>query len=134
VASNSDFPIMAAKRSDDKDRPGFWEVVCVFVLRNTDSGLTPWILVAFFLLGLVWITTRNLDSKDTAGLIASFLGLRGIAWTGWMVAFIQIPIFRWSLNKARKGGIDLLNELQDDNEKAREALKKQKQTVLELEQ
>ena len=124
---------MAAKQSDEKDRPGFGEMIGFFVLRTTDSGLAPWVLVALFFLGLVWVATRNLDSKDTFGLITSFLGLRGIAWTGWIVAFVEIPIFKWSLNKARKLRINQLNELQNENEKAREALKKQKQSELELE-
>ncbi|HUA68901.1 MAG TPA: hypothetical protein VMA13_10180 [Candidatus Saccharimonadales bacterium] len=124
---------MASKRSDEKDRPGFWEMVGLFILRVTDSGLAPWVLVALFILGLVWIATRNLDSKDTASLIASFMGIRGIAWSGWVVAFIQIPVFKWSLNKARRLRINQLNDLQEENEKARELLKKQKQSELELE-
>lgn len=124
---------MTTKQSDGKERPGFWEMIGFFVLRTTDSGLAPWVLVALFFLGLAWVTTRNLDSKDTFGLITSFFGLRGIAWIGWIVAFIQIPIFRWSLNKARKLRLNQLIELQNENEKAREALKKQKQSELALE-
>jgi hypothetical protein len=108
-------------------------MVGLFILRVTDSGLAPWVLVALFILGLVWIATRNLDSKDTASLITSFMGIRGIAWSGWIVAFIQIPVFRWSLNKARRLRMNQLNDLQEENEKARELLKKQKQSELELE-
>ncbi len=128
------FSFVATKTSDEKDRPGFWEMIGYFILRITDSGLAPWVLIALFILGLAWVTTRNLESKDNLTLITSFLGLRGIAWTGWIVAFIQIPVFRWSLNKARKLRLNQLSELQNENEKAREMLKKQKQTELELKQ
>lgn len=127
------FLLVATKRSAEKDRPGFLEMVGLFILRITDSGLAPWALVALFILGLVWVATRNLDSKDTASLIRSFMGMRGIAWSGWIVAFIQIPVFKWSLNKARRLRMNQLSDLQEENEKARELLKKQKQSELELE-
>jgi hypothetical protein len=129
------FSYVAGNRREEKEeRPSFWEMVGFFILRITDSGLAPWVLIALFLLGIGWLATRNLDSADNLKFLSSFFSLKGIAWSGWVVAFIQIPVFKWSLNKARNLRINQLNDLRDENEKARELLKKHKQTELELEQ
>ena len=121
---------MTTKRSED--RPTIWEMVVFFIIRTTDSGLAAWTLVALFILGLSWVVTRNLESKDELALITSFIGLKGVAWLGWLVAFLEIPVFRWSLNKARKLKSNQMDRIQAENEAAREALKK-KQIELELE-
>lgn len=124
---------MAPKQRDDsKEKAGFWDMCGFFVLKTTDSGLAPWVLVALFFLGLLWILTRNLDSQDNLKFLSSLLSLNGFAWAGWVVAFIQIPVFKWALNRARGMRINQLNDLRDQNEKYAEMLKKMKQTDLEF--
>jgi hypothetical protein len=123
---------MPSKQSDAKEKAGFWDMLGFFILKTTDSGLAPWVLVALFFIGLTWVLTRNLDSQDDLKFLSSFLSLTGFAWAGWLVAFIQIPVFNWALNRARGMRINQLNDLRDQNEKYAEMLKKMKQTDLEL--
>ncbi|MGB7746371.1 MAG: hypothetical protein WBN75_03710 [Verrucomicrobiia bacterium] len=120
-------------KNKDTDRPEWRDIAAVFVLRVTDSGLTPWALVACFLLANAWLITRNLDSKDTVAVISKIGTAHGLAWIGWLVAFIEIPIAKWAINRARSGQRERMRQLQDDNEKARELLKKLKQSELTLE-
>jgi hypothetical protein len=117
----------------DTDRPEWRDIAAVFVLRITDSGLTAWVVVALFLLGILYVGTRNLDSKDTLDLISNIGTVHGLAWIGWLLAFIEIPIAKWAINRARNGQNDRIRQLQDDNEKSKELLKKIKQSELTLE-
>ena len=123
---------MLSKQTEAKEKAGFWDLISFLILKSTDSGLLPWLLVASFFLALTWLLTRNLNSQDNLKFISSFFGLKGFAWAGWLVAFIQIPIFKWALNRARGMRINQLNDLRDQNEKYAEMLKKMKQTDLEL--
>src|SRR5258707_9385007 len=109
---------MAGKK--ESDRAEWKDIVAVFVLRVTDSGLTPWLLVALFLLGNVWLLARNLDSKDTIILISKIGTAHGFAWIGWLLAFIEIPIAKWAINRARTGQSERIRQLQDDNDKAKD--------------
>lgn len=120
-------------KSKDTDRPEWRDIAAVFVLRVTDSGLTPWALVALFLLGNTWLLVRNLNSQDTLALIQKIGTVHGLAWIGWLLAFIEIPIARWAINRARSGQSAKIKQLQDDNDKATELLKKLKQSELTLE-
>jgi hypothetical protein len=49
------------------------------------------------------------------------------------LAFIEIPIAKWAINRARNGQIDRIRQLENDNEKSKELLKKLKQSELTLE-
>jgi hypothetical protein len=77
------------------------DAIGIFVLRTMDSGLAPWTLVALFLLGLAWVVTRNLDSKDNLALITCLGSAHGFAWLGWLLAFLEIPIAKWAIKQAR---------------------------------
>ena len=117
----------------DTDRPEWRDIAAVFVLRVTDSGLTPWVVVALFLLGVFYIGTRNLNSGDTLQLVSGIGTVHGFAWIGWLLAFIEIPIAKWAINRARNGQNDRIKQLEDDSEKSKEFLKKAKQSELTLE-
>lgn len=119
-------------QSKEKPQPDWKDAIGFFVLRTMDSGLAPWTLVALFLLGLVWIGTKNLDSKDNLTLITKLGSAHGIAWIGWLVAFLEIPIARWAVKRARNMRNSQLKSLQDEVEKARKLLKKHKLDELEL--
>jgi hypothetical protein len=121
-----------AEEDEDKKSPSTWQMVGLFALRITDSGLAPWALVALFSLGGMWVLTRRLDSKDTLTFLSKFGTLHGLAWLGWVAAFVEIPICKWAINRARNLRLNQMRELQDENEKAREQLKKLKQSELEL--
>src|SRR5690349_2061441 len=107
-------------------------MVGLFALRIVDSGLAPWALVALFLLGGLYLLTRNLDSKDTLAFLSKLGTLRGLAWAGWIVAFIEIPICKWAIERTRKLRVNQLNQLQDQNEKTVNELARMKQAQLEL--
>jgi len=74
-----------------------------------------------------------LDSKDTLELVSKIGTVHGFAWIGWLLAFIEIPIAKWAINRARNGQSERIKQLQDDNEKSKELLKKLKQSELTLE-
>jgi hypothetical protein len=117
---------VAEKESDGNAHPKLWDLVGYFAFRVTDSGLAPWTLVALFLLGGGWILTRHLDSKDSLSLITRIGSLHGFAWSGWVFAFIEIPIAKWLINRARQLNKDKIARLEQENKKARELLKKHK--------
>jgi hypothetical protein len=117
-----------------KEEAGPWaQLIGMFVLRLMDSGLAPWVAVALFLLGMAFIIVRNLDSKDSLTFLQGLMNRHGVAWVGWLVAFIEIPIFRASLKRARERGADRRAELERENEKARKMLTELKQGELKLE-
>jgi hypothetical protein len=120
-----------AEENGEKKLTG-WQMVGLFALRIVDSGLAPWALVGLFLLGGMYVLTRNLDSKDSLAFLARFGTLHGFAWAGWIVAFIEIPICKWAINRARNLRLNQLNQLQDQSDKSVEELKKMKQSQLEL--
>ena len=120
-----------AEEHDEKKLSG-WQMVGLFALRIVDSGLAPWALVALFLLGGLYVLTRNLDSKDSLAFLARFGTLHGLAWAGWIVAFIEIPICKWIINKTRRLRLNQLSQLQDQSEKAVGELTRMKQAQLEL--
>ena len=89
--------------------------------------------VALFLLGVMYLCTRNLDSKDTHDLISNIGTLHGLSWIGWIIAFIEIPIFKWALNRARRMNKNKVQRLEKELGEALELLKKPKQNELKLE-
>ena len=117
---------------EDKKTPSVWQMVGLFAFKITDSGLAPWAVAALFVLGAMWVLTRHLNSTDTLALLSKFGTVYGVAWIGWIVAFIEIPICKWAINRARRLRLNQLRQLQDENDKAREQLKRLKQTELEL--
>jgi hypothetical protein len=123
---------LTVAKQKDPDRPEWRDIAAVFVLRVTDSGLTPWALVAIFLVAVIWVMTRNLDSQDTLALISNVGTVHGIAWLGWGIAFIEIPIAKWAINRARRSQNAKIEELEKDSDRAREQLKKLKQSELRL--
>lgn len=119
--------------SDQEQKvPKFSEMVVFFVARIMDAGLVPWVLVASFLLGLVYVLTRNLDSKDTLAFVNSLLGHRGVAWLGWVCALIEIPIAACFIKRTRLHNQSKMQRLEEENWKSRELLKKLKQSEFEL--
>lgn len=117
----------------ENPQPDWKDAIGIFTLKLMDSGLAPWTLVALFLFGLAWLVTRNLDSKDSLALIAKLGSAHGFAWSGWLFAFVEIPIARWAIKRARTMRSSELKRLQEEADKARKLLKKQKTGELELE-
>ena len=120
-------------QNPENPQPNWKDAIGIFVLRTMDSGLAPWTLVALFLLGLIWVVTRNLDSKDSLALLTNFRNTHGFAWLGWLLAFLEIPIARWAIKRARNMRSGELKRLEEEVDKARKFLKKQKTGELELE-
>ena len=122
--------------SDAKEhgKPPEWkDVIAILGLRLADSGLLPWMVVAGFLLCLFWLPVRNLDSKDSLALMTHIGSLRGLAWAGWVVALIEIPIAKWALNRARNLNSSRIKQLEEDVVKTREKLREHRQSELKLE-
>lgn len=121
----------------DKKEPAqtnFKDVIAIFLLRTMDSGLTPWLMVAGFLLTCFYLLARNLDSHDTLTLISDSKNHTGVAWVGWPVAFCMIPLAKWAVNRERKLRIDQIKQLQEEVTKCRELLKKYQRDELAFEQ
>jgi hypothetical protein len=120
---------------ETKDSKLNWkDGVAIFALRVVDSGLIPWVLVATFCLGLVHSMTRNLNSSDTLTLINRLTESKIFAFGGWLLSIIQIPVFVFILNRTKRLGRKRLDNLETENSKARELLKKMRQSELKLEQ
>jgi len=112
---------------------GWKDAIVVVVLRLVDAGLAPWVGVATFLLIAMFLCMRNLDSKDTLALLSSIGTVHGLAWIGWLLAFCQIPICKWALNREKRMRNNKLKRLEEEHEKALEMLKKYKTSELKLE-
>ena len=120
--------------NEKKDEGSKWhEAVVVLLLRICDAGYVGWVLVAIFVLGFVFLFTRNLDSKDTLALIQGIGTIHGLAWIGWIVALAEIPLMRILLDRSKRQGSGRIQRLEEENENARNLLKKYKQQELELE-
>jgi hypothetical protein len=117
----------------ENPQPDWKDAIGIVTLKLMDSGLAPWALVALFLFGLTWLVTKNLDSKDSLALIGKFGTAHGLAWLGWLVAFVEIPIARWAIKRARTMRNSEFKRLQEEADKARKLLKKHKTGELELE-
>jgi hypothetical protein len=124
---------MAETENPQEKEPTWKDAFVIVVLRLIDAGLAPWVAVALFLLAGMWLCMRNLDSKDTLSLISGIGTARGMAWAGWILAFIQIPICKWALNREKNMRRNKLNRLEDEHKKALEMLKKYKTDELKLE-
>lgn len=116
----------------DEKKLSTGQLVGLFALRIVDSGLAPWAVAALFVLGLAWIPIHNLNSKDTLEFLSKIGTLHGVLWAGWFVAFIEIPICKWVINRTRRLRINQVSQLQDQSEKAVDELVKLKQSQLEL--
>ena len=81
----------------------------------------------------MWLCMRNLDSKDTLSLLSGLGTVRGLPWIGWILAFIQIPICKWTLNREKNMRRNKLNRLEEKHKKALEMLRKYKADELKLE-
>ena len=127
---------MSAKKEDDseKSEADWKDTLALFFLNASDAGYLPWLLVSLFCLACIWLLTRNLDSKDSLGLLGRIGTLHGFAWIGWIVALIEIPIARWAFDRSKRLQRDELERLTEENAKARKLLKKsQKELDLPLE-
>lgn len=124
---------MTSEHKDDS-KFGWKDGVALFGLRVVDSGFLPWVLVAGFCLGLVYILTRNLASADNLTLLSKLMETKLFAFGGWILALLQLPIFVVILRRTKRLGRNRLKYLEDENVKAREMLKKSRQGELKLEQ
>ena len=58
------------KGTDEKPEVSDWkDALGYFAMRVCDSAYLPWSLVALFCLGIVWVLTRNLESKDALAFL-----------------------------------------------------------------
>lgn len=119
-------------KSKEPDTPDWKDAVAFFVLRVTDSAHLVWVLLALFFLALIFILTRNLSSEDQLKFIWSIGSFEGLAWTGWLAAFIEIPIARWAILRMGNKNSAEIKRLTTENEKARKKLKDLKQGEFDL--
>jgi hypothetical protein len=115
-------------------KPKLYDLGMVIALRVVDSGLGPWLMVVAVVLCFVWLMTRNLNSADTLLLLSRIGTLKGLAWCGWGIALIEVPIFVWVVNGIKRGALDRSNRSEAESEKARDRLKTLKQSELPIEQ
>lgn len=71
-------------------------VVYLIVTKLIDSGLGIFVIIATAIVGLVFVATRDLDSKDRLAFLNHFVDNRLLAWSGWFVAAGTI-ILAWRL-------------------------------------
>jgi hypothetical protein len=124
---------MAEDQKPGEKEPTWKDAVVMLALRLIDAGLAPWVAVATFFLIAMWLCMRNLDSKDTLSLLSRIGTVHGAAWLGWPIAFLQIPICKWALNREKKMRGNRLARLEEENRKALELLKKHKLGEFNLE-
>jgi hypothetical protein len=113
--------------------PTWKDAVVIVTLKLIDAGLAPWVAAAMFILGAMWLCMRNLDSKDTLTLMTAFGSIKGLAWVGWPLAFIQIPILRWAMKREKRMSKSKIERLEAEHAKALELLKKYKLGQFSLE-
>lgn len=116
----------------DKEHHKWYDSLAVLGLRMADSGLLPWMLVAASVLGGYWLTVRNLNSQDTLIFMGRVASLKGLALAGWVIALVEIPIFRWVLNRNRALNSSRIKQLEEETARSRAKLKEFKQAELEL--
>jgi|SRR5690242_9501165 len=124
---------MADEEKTPEREPSWKDGAIVVVLKLIDAGLAPWVAVAIFVLTAMWLCMRNLTSKDTLTLVSSIGTVHGLAWIGWVLAFIQIPIFRWALLRERRIRKNKTERLEREHNDALERLKKYQKDDLTLE-
>ena len=71
------------------------------IAKLTDSGLGLFLIIGAVIVGLAFVLTQGLDSKDRLTFLKYLTDLRGFAWGGWIVAAATIWVARWLLNKER---------------------------------
>jgi hypothetical protein len=77
-------------------------------------------------MGMAWLFLRNLTSPDTRAILEQLLGWRGFLWFGWFFAFIEIPIAKWAVDRQKRLNQNRLEQLEVENQRCRELLKKLK--------
>lgn len=97
-----------------------------------DAALLPWFLAEMFVLGMIWVFARNLNSKDTLAFLSELLTFQGFAWCGWILLLIAIPIFRAIYKQSGINKDARIQELERENNKARKLLSKKKLDELDL--
>jgi hypothetical protein len=120
------------EQPEPKKEPNAWTMFAVILMRLIDSGLGPWVAVSMFVLGGLYILTRNLDSHDNLALLSS-IKISGFSWLGWVIALLEIPVFRWAVSREKRMGKNRVARLEDENKEAKEMLKKYRQSDLKLE-
>ncbi len=95
-----------------------WMAIYLSISKLTDSGLGVFIIVGAVIVGLAFVLTQGLDSKDRLAFLEHLAGNRVIAWGGWVVAVATIWVARWLLNKERCWYERELTRLDDVKEKA----------------
>lgn len=103
------------------------------VARKIDSLSGPWFAVMAPLLVCLLIVAQRLESADMLKLIFSVGSLQGLAWAGWSVFLVAIPVWHHALNRARSLGEEERDQLREENARLKELLKKQKKGDLTLE-
>lgn len=103
------------------------DVFFAVMMRLIDSGLGPWIAVCIFILGVIYLGTRNLDSKDTLTLLIA-MKFKGFSWLGWLLSFIEIPICRWIVLRERRRLREKMERLETEHDQAIELLKTYRRT------
>lgn len=96
----------------------------------TDSSLLPILLAMAFFTGICWVFTKNLDSKDTLALLSGVGTLKGFAWLGWIMAFLEIPVAVWSIKRMKNLNFGENERLKSENARVRKHLR---QVDLDLE-
>lgn len=88
------------------------------VAKLTDSGLGPFVVVGLIVIGLAFVLTWGLDSKDRLAFLQYLVGVKILAWSGWVVAVVTIFVARWVLKKEREFFNRELNRVDEVKEKA----------------
>lgn len=122
-----------ANKSRDEKIPSWGDGLAYFLIRITDSCHLAWALVAAFLLIVLFILTRNLESKDALQFLWSVGSREGLGWCGWFVALLEIPIARWIIQRLQSKDGKEIERLREENGRARKKLKEYKQAEFDLE-
>lgn len=91
------------------------------IAKMTDSGLGVFVIIGATVLGLAFILTRDLDSKDRLEFLKNLTDNRAFAWGGWIVAAAVIWLARWLLRKERNWYERELARVDEVKEKALQA-------------
>jgi len=95
-----------------------WMALYMSVAKLTDSGLGPFVVVGLIVIGLAFVLTWGLDSKDRLAFLQYLVGVKILAWSGWVVAVATIFVARWVLKKEREFFNRELKRVDEVKEKA----------------
>jgi len=90
----------------------------LMLAKLTDSGLGIFLVIAAAVVGVTFVLTFGLDSKDRLDFLRYLVGVRLFAWGGWVVAALTIWVARLLLAKERNWYERELKRLDEVKEKA----------------